>query len=74
MARKKDYYIRLKILSVLRRANKPLWVREIAKIADLSPSTVSYVLDELSLAGIVINHDFARETKGKIKLRLVSLK
>ena len=70
--RKKEY--REAVISCLLKANKPLWVREIARRTGLNPQTVTNILDELSIAGIIEDQDFARETEGKIKMRLVRLK
>ena len=72
--RKKNQKYRELVLQCLQRAGKPLWVREIARRTGLNPQTVTNILDELSLAGIIVDEDFARETEGKIKMRLVRLK
>lgn len=72
--RKKNQKYRELVIKCLQNAGKPLWVREIARRTGLSPQTVTNILDELSLAGIIVDEDFARETEGKIKMRLVRLK
>lgn len=72
--RKKKKEYREAVINCLLKANKPLWVREIARRTGLNPQTVTNILDELFLAGIIEDQDFARETGGKIKMRLVKLK
>jgi len=72
--RKKNENYRKKVINCLIKAGKPLWVREIARRTRLSPQTVTNILDELSIAGIIVDQDFARETDGKIKMRLVRIK
>ena len=62
------------MINCLLRAGKPLWVREIARRVKLPPQTVTNILDELAIAGIIEDQDFARETEGKIKMRLVKIK
>lgn len=73
MRKKKKEYRKL-VISCLLKAGKPLWVREIARRTGLNPQTVTNILDELSIAGIIEDQDFARETDGKIKIRLVRIK
>ena len=72
--RKKNQKYRELVIKCLEMAGKPLWVREIARRTGLNPQTVTNILDELSLSGIIVDEDFARETDGKIKMRLVRLK
>ena len=72
--RKKNEKYRKKVINCLIKAGKPLWVREIARRVKLPPQTVTNILDELSIAGIIEDQDFARETNGKIKMRLVKIK
>lgn len=72
--RKKQKEYREAVIKCLLDAEKPLWVREIARRTKLSPQTITNILDELSIAGIIEDQDFARETEGRIKMRLVKIK
>lgn len=71
--KKKNKEYRELVINCLMKAEGPLWVREIARRTNLNPQTVTNILDELALNGIIKDQDIARETKGKVKLRLVRI-
>lgn len=72
--RRKKIELRTAVLKCLNEAEGALWVREIGRRTGIAHTTVSNILDNLYTAGLIIDHDLARDTKGKLKIRLVRLK
>lgn len=72
--RTKKQELRTRILRCLANAGGTLWVREIGRRTGIPHTTVSRILDDFYTAGLTIDHDLTRDTKGKLKIRLVRLK
>lgn len=78
MARKRNMELRKKIIACLKRAyaeDEPLWVNEISRRTGIAHSTVSLILDDMSVKGMITDINPFREAEGMhIKLRMVKLK
>lgn len=73
--KKKYMEYRKRVIKCLQEAGgTTLWVREIARRTKIPATTVSLILDELYTSGLIVDEDLARDTGGKLKLRMVRLK
>jgi len=75
MPKKKDESLRKKVLEILQNVKgRPIWNREISRQSGVHPMTVSKILDEFSLAGLIKDIHANVLPEGKLKIRLVELK
>lgn len=72
--KKKYMEYRKRVIGCLKDAEGMLWVREIGRRTKIPATTVSLILDELAIAGAIVDEDLARDTEGKVKIRMVRLK
>ncbi len=70
--RNTDY--RNAIFKCLVNAGDSLWVNQISRLTGVPAKTVTNILDEFRDKGLIDDRDIARETKGKVKMRFVTLK
>ena len=72
--RPKNSDYRNAVFKCLVNAGGTLWVNQISRLTGIPSKTVTNILDEFQEKGLIEDRDFSKETQGKIKMRLVSLK
>lgn len=72
--RPKSIDYRNAVFKCLADAESSLWVNQISRLTGVPAKTVTNILDEFHDKGLIDDRDIARETKGKVKMRFVTLK